>query len=61
MSYPMHIGILARMLHEQGRERVVSWPAWEDLDITDPYEAELIRSAYDRARDFVAMNSRDEE
>ncbi len=55
-SDPQPLDILARELHEHNRQRIEGCPAWDDLDMTDPYEAGLIRLAYDRARDFVAMN-----
>ena len=58
---PQPIDIIARRLHEHARWRVGWWPAWEDLDMTDPFEAGLIRLAYERAREFIAMSGEDEE
>lgn len=58
---PEPMDVIAREIHEHNRHRIKGCPAWEDLDMTDPYEAGLIRLAYDRARDFVAMNARGEE
>ncbi|WP_279358155.1 hypothetical protein [Methylobacterium indicum] len=57
---PQPLDVIARELHEHARQRVTWWPAWEDLDMTDPFEAGLIRSAYDRAQAFVEMNGADE-
>lgn len=54
---PQPLDVIARELHEHSRQRNAWWPAWEDLDTADPFKAGLIRTAYDRARDFVAMNS----
>lgn len=51
------LDVIAEWLHERARERVTWWPAWEDLEPSDTFEAGLIRLAYDRARDFVAMTS----
>ncbi len=45
---------VARAMHERVRERIRACPAWEDLDMTDPWHAGLIRLAYDRAYDFLA-------
>jgi hypothetical protein len=58
---PEPLDIIARELHELTRHRIQECPVWEDLDPFDPLEAELIRWDYERARDFVAMNSRSEE
>lgn len=58
---PELIDVIAEWLHERARERIEGCPAWDDLDMTDPYEAGLIRLAYDRARDFVAMNGAGED
>ncbi|MGF3026497.1 hypothetical protein ACQVP2_27200 [Methylobacterium aquaticum] len=52
---PQPLDVIARELHEHSRSRHTWWPAWSDLDVTDSFEAGLARSAYDRARDFVAM------
>ncbi|MGX7709279.1 hypothetical protein [Methylobacterium sp. Gmos1] len=57
---PEPLDIIARRMHEHARWRASWWPAWEDLDPIDPFEAGLIRTAYDRARDFVAMYVKDE-
>jgi hypothetical protein len=54
------LDVVARELHEHARQQITWWPAWEDLDMTDPFESGLIRTAYERARDFVAMSSRSE-
>lgn len=53
---PEPLDVIARELHERARERHTWWPAWPDLDMTDPFEAGLIRTAYDRARAWVEMN-----
>ncbi len=58
---PDPLDVIARELHEHSRRRIESFPAWEELDETDPWHAGLIRLAYDRARDFVAMDGRSEE
>ncbi|WP_167543890.1 hypothetical protein [Methylobacterium aquaticum] len=42
---PEHINIIAHHLHKRARQRVTWWPAWEDLDMTDPFEAEVMRLA----------------
>jgi hypothetical protein len=47
---------LARELHEIARLGIEGCPAWEDLDKTDPWEAGLVRIAYERARDLIAMS-----
>ncbi|GJD66819.1 hypothetical protein [Methylobacterium frigidaeris] len=57
---PEPLDLAARELHEHARQRIEGCPAWEDFDITDPYEAGLIRLAYDRARDFNAISGGDE-
>lgn len=56
---PEPIDIIARELHEHARERIEGCPAWEDLDPSDPWEAGMIRLAYDRAQALVEMG-RDE-
>jgi hypothetical protein len=56
---PQPLDVAASELHEHARQRVTWWPAWEDLAMTDPFEARLIRSAYDRARAFVEMHGGD--
>ncbi|QRE76183.1 hypothetical protein [Methylobacterium aquaticum] len=61
LANPELIDVIAEWLHERAKERVTWWPAWEDLDMTDPFKAGLIRSAYDRARAFVEMNGGGEE
>lgn len=53
---PQPLDVIARELHEHSRPRIQGCPAWEDLDMTDPFEAGLIRLAYDRARAFVEMH-----
>ncbi len=58
---PEPLDVIASELHELTRHRVQHCPAWEDLDPSDPLEAGLIRLAYERARDLVAMSSRGEE
>lgn len=58
---PEPLDVIARELYQQARQRSKWWPAWEDLDMTDPFEAGLIRMAYERAQDFVATNSQREE
>lgn len=56
---PQPVDVIARELHEHSREKHAWWPAWEDLDQSDPFEAGLIRTAYDRAQALVEMG-RDE-
>ncbi len=58
---PEPLDIVARELHEITRHHIQGCPTWEDLDPSDPWEAGMIRLAYDRARDFVAMNGQSEE
>lgn len=60
-TYPQPLDVIARELHEHNRRQIESFPAWEDLDMSDPWHAGLIRLAYDRARDFVAMNAKGED
>lgn len=50
------LDLVARAMHERARERIPECPAWEDLDMMDPWHAGLIRLAYDRAHDFIAMS-----
>lgn len=57
---PRPLDVIAEWLHEHARERIEGCPAWEDLDMTDLWHAGLIRLAYDRATDFVAMHQKDE-
>ena len=58
---PKPVDVIACRLHEQARWRAVWWPAWEDLDLNNPFEAGLIWVAYDQARDFAAMYIRGKE
>ncbi len=58
---PAPLDVIAEWLHERARERVTWWPAWADLDPSDPLDEGLIRSAYDRARAWVEMNSGGDE
>lgn len=58
---PDPLDVVARAMHERVRERIEECPAWEDLDMTDPWHAGLIRLAYDRAYDFIAMSGGCEE
>ncbi len=48
--------LIARSMHERARERIPECRAWDCLDMTDPWHAGLIRVAYDRAHDFIAMS-----
>jgi hypothetical protein len=52
---------VARSMHERARERIPECPACEELDMTDPWHAGLIRIAYDRAHDFITMSGGDEK
>ncbi len=54
---PQPLDVIACELHEHARQRVTWWPAWEDLDMTEPYEAGLIRLAYDRAHEETGRNA----
>lgn len=58
---PRPIDLVARAMHERARERIQKCPAWEDLDPGDTRHAGLIRVAYERAREFIAMSGEDEE
>ena len=52
---PQPIDVIAEYLHEHARERHTWWPAWADLDPSDPLDEGLIRTAYDRAQALVEM------
>jgi hypothetical protein len=51
---PERRDVIARELHELTRRRIPSFPAWEDLDASDPWHAGMIRIAYKRAQGFMA-------
>jgi hypothetical protein len=58
---PQPLELVARSMHERARERIPECPAWEELDMMDPWHAGLIRIAYDRAHDFLDMSGGNEE
>ncbi|WP_238193715.1 hypothetical protein [Methylobacterium frigidaeris] len=45
--------VIARELHEHSRSQHTWWPAWEDLDPADSWQAELIRIVREKAREFI--------
>lgn len=53
---PTPFDLVARAMHERACERNQGCPVWEDLDLADTWHAGLIRVAYERARDFIAMS-----
>jgi hypothetical protein len=54
------IDVVAHDLYERNRRQIPSFPAWDDLDMTDPGHANLIRLGYDWARDFLVTSSTEE-
>ncbi|GJD66908.1 hypothetical protein [Methylobacterium frigidaeris] len=56
---PEPLDVIAGELHDLTRHCIQGCPTWEDLDPSDPWEAGMIRLAYDRARALVEMG-RDE-
>ncbi|TGD92501.1 hypothetical protein [Methylobacterium nonmethylotrophicum] len=58
---PKPLDLIAGAMHEHARWGAGWWPAWEDLNPTDTWEAELIQLAYERAREFIALTRWNEE